>query len=95
MITIKSIIIILFSFVLLSAKGPLTKTDIREFKKEIATAPGKTLYVFDTQADLNFSTAATETISVKAKIELGDIRNNMKESFFERTSLDIKPYKEG
>jgi len=87
--------IIIFVSSLLYAKDALVETDIRTFEQKIETSPGKTFYFFDSQSDIRIGTHNSSMIESKVTIELGDMSNDVKESFFSKTKLKIKPYKDG
>jgi hypothetical protein len=67
----------------------------KTFSERIASAPGKTLYVDRTQADVLISGDEQNEIIAEATVELSSTEPDLIKSFFDQTKLVLEPYRQG
>jgi hypothetical protein len=73
------------------------KTKSRTYKQQIKSAPGKTLYIEDTQANLVISGKNQDEIIAEADlmIEIDEMDEEFIDEFLEKSELTLEPYRDG
>ncbi|NIR50826.1 hypothetical protein GWO43_19680, partial [candidate division KSB1 bacterium] len=90
-------VITIFAFLqnLFPATGSLPTTESRTFTERIASDPGKTLYIDDTQAELVISGHNENEIVAEAVVEISEAPHDLIQEFFAETRLRLEPYRDG
>ncbi|MGH7601859.1 MAG: hypothetical protein ACREOI_36315, partial [bacterium] len=70
-------------------------TERRTYSQRIASAPGKTLYIDMSQADIIVTGQEQNEIVAEATVELSKADPDLVKEFFASTELALEPYRQG